>query len=119
MIAIVLLSSVAFGLDSDSHEHAIEAELKRAMDELVLPDQARPHHITVTLATGNYATVRAQDGAITEAYSGPSRDLRVDVRVGDPTFDNGNFRPSMGIPDGISSRHLAHEHSANSLRRDL
>ena len=119
MIAFALLSSVAFGLDSDSHERSVEAELKRAMNELVLPDQARPHHITVTLATGNYATARAQDGAIIETHSGPSRDLRVDLRVGDPAFDNGNFRPSMGIPDGIASRNLAHEHSAISLRRDL
>ena len=119
MIGLALLSLSAMAFNPDSYEAALTAEMQRAMDNLVLAGQERPHHITVTVATGAYATIRAQDGAVIERVSAPSRDLRVDVRVGDATLDNGNFLPSMGIPDGITSRQLADEHSPISLRRDV
>lgn len=119
MISLALLSLSAMALDADSYETALAAELERAMNELVLDGQERPHHITATVATGAYTTIRAQDGAVIERVTAPSRDLRVDVRVGSPTLDNGNFLPSMGIPDGITSRQLADEHSPISLRRDV
>jgi len=119
MIALAWLTLAALAIDADSYEAAVAAELKRAMDELVLDGQERPHHITATVATGAYTTIRAQDGAVIERMSAPSRDLRVDVRVGTPALDNGHFLPSMGIPDGITSRPLADEHSPISLQRDV
>ena len=119
MIGLFALSAMAFAVDSASIEAAVSAEMSRAMNGLMLPEQQRPHHITVTVSTGTYATVRAHDGAVTEERSGPSQELRVDLRVGTAEFDNGNFLPSMGIPDGIASRRLADEHAPIALRRDI
>lgn len=119
MIGLFCMLGVALSLDPVAHETIAKAEMQRALEGLKLPNQAVPHHITVTVSTGHFSSVRAQDGAITSSQSGPSRDLRVDVRVGDSNFDNGNFRPSMGIPDGVFSRRPADEYSDLSFQREL
>ena len=82
MIGLFALSAMAFAVDPASIEAAVSAEMSRAMSGLMLPEQQRPHHITVTVSTGTYATVRAHDGAVTEEDTGcaifPVEDSAVD-----------------------------------------
>jgi hypothetical protein len=119
MIASLLLLSHAFALDATTIETAVSKEIDRAMAGLQLPEQAQPHHISVVISDGNYAVAWAQDGAIIGGETGPSQFARVDVRVGTSAFDNGNFWPPMGIPNGITTRGLAHEVNEVAIRREL
>jgi len=119
MIAGLLLLSHAFALDTATIETAVSKEIDRAMEKLELPKQAQPHHISVAISNGNYAAAWAQEGALVGTETGPSQFARVDVRVGAPAFDNGNFWPPMGTPNGITTRGLAHEVNEVAIRREL
>ena len=119
MIAGLLLLSHAFALDTAIIESAVSKEIDRAMAGLELPNQAQPHHISIVISDGNYAVAWAQDGAIIGTDAGPTQFARVDVRVGSPAFDNGNFWPPMGVPNGITTRGLAHEVNEVAIRREL
>jgi len=119
MIPGLLLISHAFALDTATIETAVSKEIDRAMAGLELPDQAQPHHISIAVSDGNYAVVWAQEGALIGAEKGPTQFARVEVRVGSPAFDNGNFWPPMGVPNGITTRGLAHEVNEVAIRREL
>ncbi len=98
---------------------AAEAELARAMNELQLPDQPAPYLVSYEVVQGNVATARASMGALTTFDEGPFRRVRVDVRVGDYDFDNGNFNMSFGERAGTDSRGLPADEVETALRREM
>lgn len=97
---------------------AAHAEIARAAS-LQLPDQPAPYHVVYELLDGDVVTVGGAGGALTSFDHGPYRTVRVEVRVGDATFDNSNFNVSFGERDGVRVRGMPHEDVADALRREL
>jgi len=119
MIGIFLAVATAQGFDPASIETAVSAELGRAMKSLKLEDQPLPKHITVRLGAGEFSEVGTIDGALSYENSGPYRELRADIRVGDARMDSGNFSSAVGTRDGTAWRGLAHEDKVGAIRREL
>jgi len=121
VIAAILL---AFGLSTaaaDSGEQAaleaaLDAELQRSMDELVLPDQEQPYLVIYDVVDGAHATYHASFGALLTVTAEPHRQLRAEVRVGSYAFDSSNF-DAMGEPDGVMVTSLPLEYDERAVRR--
>ncbi|MBM3316868.1 MAG: hypothetical protein FJY75_03350 [Candidatus Eisenbacteria bacterium] len=70
---------------------AMEDELDRSLRELVLPDMPRPYFLAYRLQDTETATVSLRYGALVRADTSRSRALAVEVRTGEPAFDNSGF----------------------------
>jgi TldD protein len=95
---------------------SIQAEVERAKS-LELPGMPRPHHIVVTVLGEDESFVEATLGAVVKQDQDRARALKVEVRVGDPTFDSSNFigtaeEPIVVVPAPI-------EDDSSALRRTL
>jgi predicted Zn-dependent protease len=77
---------------ADPVRQAMEDELGRTMAKMHVEDQPRPHYAAYTVTEGEFARVSATFGAVTSQAQLRSRTLRSDVRVGDASFDSGNFQ---------------------------
>ena len=95
---------------------AIRAEVLRAK-ELELPGMPRPHHIAVTLLGEEEAVVEASLGAIIKEDRDHARVLKVEVRVGDPSFDSSNFLGTAEEPVVVAPTALQDDPEA--LRRSV
>jgi len=99
-------------------EAAIAAELDRGMSGLRLPDAPAPSLIAYDVLDGHVIDAFAEQGALVSSGADPYRNLRVEVRVGSPTFDSSNFS-AFGEPDGVIQRRLPLEDSPLALRREV
>ncbi len=99
-------------------ESAVAAELARAMGGLRLPDAPDPYFIAYDVLDGRVIDAFAEQGALVSTGEDPYRNLRVEVRVGSPTFDSSNFR-AFGEPDGVVQRRLPIEDAQVALRREI
>ncbi len=70
---------------------ALKDELNRSIIELHLPNQSKPYYIAYRVIDEKRIEIRASSGGL--LYSGESgtRDLYVDLRVGNYQLDNSNF----------------------------
>ncbi len=102
----------------DPLREALQSELDRSMDLLTLPGEPPPYWIAYDVTQGEVATVYAEAGAVLSRDLGPHRQLRVEVRCGDPDFDSGNF-DAMGEPDGVVVGGLPLEDNVLALRREI
>ena len=118
MIALCLMG-LAWAGEPTALESAIHTEVERAMSGLVLPDQPRSHHISVIVGDAQASEVWAADGALTMTDVSQPRFMRVDVRVGTPEVDSGNFRAAFGRRQGLVLRGLGREDHPLALRREL
>jgi predicted Zn-dependent protease len=88
----ILWSAAAAGAPADDVvRKAMTDEMARAMNELQIPKEPRPHRVMFVLTDVEQAVVGATFGALTTSMPRRWRNLRVEVRVGDRTFDSGNF----------------------------
>lgn len=115
----VWLMSVAWASEPDTLERAIDTEVQRAMSGLMLPDQPRAHHISVIVGDAQASEVWAADGSLTMTDSSQPRFMRVDVRVGSPEVDSGNFQAAFGRRQGMVLRGLGREDDELALRREV
>lgn len=116
----LLLCWLGLALAADpALQSAAEAELARAMTGLRLPDQPPPHFISIEALDGQVATAEASFGALVSLDVNPHRMLRVEVRVGTPQFDSGNFEGSWGTREGTVSRMLPTDDLEVALRREI
>lgn len=118
MIALALLLGAALASEP-ALKTAAEAELTRAMAELRLPDQPPPHFIAIEALDGQVVTAEAELGALMSLDVNPHRMLRVEVRVGTPELDSGNFEAGFGAREGTVSRMLPVEDVEIALRREI
>ena len=122
MIAFLLSlgAAVAAPLPADDATllEAVQAELGRAA-LLRLPGQPAPYHVVYEVLDGQVVTVGSAAGALTSFDHGPYRTARVEVRVGDSTFDNANFDVDFGERDGVRVRGLPAEDVLPALQREL
>ena len=118
MIALWFLG-LAWAGESDALEAAIHTEVERAMSDLTLPDQPKAHHISVIVGDAQASEVWAADGALTMTDFSQPRFMRVDVRVGTPEIDSGNFQAAFGRRQGLVLRGLGREDNTLALRREV
>ena len=71
---------------------AMQAELTREKDQLVLPGMQRPYYIEYRLEDVHTYEARASYGALTNESEGHQRVVRVEVRVGDYVTDSSSAR---------------------------
>jgi TldD protein len=70
---------------------ALRDEVGRAKTDLALPGMERPYLIVVRVEDESQSSVLASFGALDRDTHYRTRQLRVQVRVGDPALDNSNF----------------------------
>jgi hypothetical protein len=70
---------------------AMEDEMKRSMAELRMKGEAAPYYIAYELLDRTMSDIAGRLGAIVETPPRRTRTLRVEVRVGDYTFDSSRF----------------------------
>jgi len=70
---------------------AMQDEMKRSMAELRMKGEAAPYYIAYEVLDRTMSDMSARLGAIVENPPRRSRTLRVEVRVGDYTFDSSRF----------------------------
>jgi len=97
---------------------AMDDELSRSMTGLTLEGMAPPYFLSYGIEDVETATVRARYGAVVESERSDSRLLSVQVRVGDPSFDNTGFIGSWQDVSGMQSD-LAEEDDYASVRHQI
>lgn len=98
---------------------ALEGEVDRSMDQLVLPNAPRPYFISYTLLDTHQARATGSLGALLHSGEGRSRPLRAEVRVGDYASDNTNFATFGDDPSGLSGASLVTDDDPVAIARDL
>ncbi len=111
-------ADIPFQGQESTIQQAARAELDRARG-LRLPDQDVPYFIAMELSEGWSAAATATFGQLQSDRADPWRHLRVDVRMGSPSFDNVPFAGSMGSRGGTVVRALPEDDHAMALRREM
>ena len=97
---------------------AVQAEQKRGLS-LSLPDQESPYFIEYRIRDIYSSTIYANFGSIESMQEKHSRPFSVEVRVGDYSFDNGNFNGSMGSSNGVYRGYLPIEDHKEAIQKEL
>ncbi len=108
---IALLASLAL---AGPVEDAIRAELART-EELSLPDAPPLYHVRYQLLRMEQVDLHTHLGSLVRRSTLPMNGLGVEMRVGEPDFDNTGFG---GWQDGFLRTSLAAEPTAESVRLD-
>jgi hypothetical protein len=97
---------------------AAEKEMNRALENLSLPDQPLPYWIGFHIHDRQTQVAYSSNGSLIYSSEDSSRFARIDVRVGEPSFDNRNFN-SYSSNQGIILKPLPDEDNELALRREL
>ena len=115
---LVLCLVPAFGADSAGVTMtALRDELARSMAELRMDGMPRPYFIAYTVVDADTLTARASFGASLPTTEARSRRLQVELRVGEPAFDNTNFRDRSFLPTRALTRPLPLAEDYQEIRR--
>lgn len=102
---------------------AMRDELQRSVEELQLGGMEKPYFVAYRVHETKTARATASLGAVASRIENAGRLLTVEVRVGDPAFDNTNFheRPDFRSPLATASapKPLPLEDDYAELRRNL
>ncbi|MCK4304030.1 MAG: hypothetical protein KAY24_07310 [Candidatus Eisenbacteria sp.] len=130
-IAFLTLAPIAIGHDSgDPVFEAMELELDRSMDQLVLGGMSQPYFLGYRIQDSQMVMVEARYGALVQAESNRNRYLYIDLKVGAPNFDNSGFignwsdvynmREELPVEDDIRSlRHHIWLHTDHAYKTAL
>lgn len=95
VVSTVVASLVVDGPRPSAQESptlaAMQDEMKRSMAELRMKEEAAPYYIAYEVLDRTMSDVSGRLGAIVENPPRRTRTLRVEVRVGDYTFDSSRF----------------------------
>jgi PmbA/TldA metallopeptidase C-terminal domain len=131
ILPIILLSSVSSFAADDVVMRAMRDELERSMRKLQLENLQKPYFISYRSVETQGCSMGASFGALTNSYCEPaasdharSRNLSVEVRVGDYTRDNTNFFAPMmnaGVarPLGTGGTSVPIDDNYDEIRRQL
>ncbi len=102
-------TSYAQTADSDVVLRAMQDELKRSIDKLVIPGQEKPYFIEYEMMDTQGLNINASFGGIMFSQPSRARVATVEVRVGGYDFDNepGGYPMQVAIEDDYNS--LRHE----------
>ena len=95
---------------------ALMQEIERAKG-LELPGMPRPHHIATTLIGEHQCIVEASLGALIHSDRDQSRAIKVELRVGEPSFDSSNFLGAAEEPVVVAPAPL--DDDPEALRRTV
>jgi predicted Zn-dependent protease len=117
VIAALFVVLAAASPGDDVVRRAMADEMARAMKDLHIPNEPRPHRIVYVITDADEVNASATFGASIGTNARHWRNLRVEVRVGDRTFDSGNFADGgffldFPLPVALDDDYLA-------LRREL
>jgi TldD protein len=106
--------------DNDQTLHAMRDEMERSRTRLALPGVDKPFYIEYRLLDLDIRTVTASFGALLASSTSRSRQMIVDVRVGNYHLDSSNFLSEDGF-QGFLGRtgQVGIDRDYNSLRQDL
>jgi hypothetical protein len=107
-----------FKVDDAIVRKAMEDELARAKNGLRIGDEPRPYYIAYTITDFEETQDQATFGAAVQTRTERERTLRVDMRVGDPKFDNSNFTASFSTTEWYWNETTV-EDDYVALRREL
>jgi PmbA/TldA metallopeptidase C-terminal domain len=130
ILMVTLLSSFAASGADDVVMRAMRDELERSMRKLQLENLQKPYFISYRVVEIHSCGAGASFGALLESYCEPavtearSRNLGVEVRVGDYARDNTNFFAPMNIagvarPLGTGGARVPIDDNYDELRRQL
>ena len=95
---------------------AMTEELNRSLNELSLKDFSKPYYVAYSVFEVDRVMCAARDGGIVQASRDEGRDVRIDLRVGDWSFDSGNT--AFGV-SGHRLMSLPTEDDYHAVRRQL
>ncbi len=131
ILAITILCSVPTLAADDVVMRAMRDEMERSMRKLQLENLQKPYFISYRSVETQGCSMGASFGALTNSYCEPaasdharSRNLSVEVRVGDYTRDNSNFFAPMmnaGVarPLGTGGTSVPIDDNYDEFRRQL
>jgi len=119
-----LLAFSAAHAEDDVLQRALRDELARSMQQLQLEDLEQPYFISYLVREVKSKGSSATFGSLLNSGEGHSRDLSVEVRVGDYDLDNTNFRSYSFGGSGVvrmygGSMQLPLEDDYDELRRSI
>ena len=100
IVALLSISLLAAAkADEDALMQALREEMARTMEQLRMENLEAPYFVAYTVRDAERMGIQASFGALLPSSENRSRNLTVEVRVGDASFDNTNFTfgPSMGF----------------------
>ena len=105
-------------------QRALRDELARSMQQLQLEDLEQPYFVSYLVREVKSKGSSATFGSLLNSGEGHSRDLSVEVRVGDYALDNTNFRSFSFGGTGVvrmygGSMQLPLEDDYDELRRKI
>ena len=108
----------AFGAQPDGATmQALRDELARSMAELRMDGMPVPYFIAYTVVDADTLETGASFGASLPTTESRSRRLHVELRVGDPAFDNTNYRDRSFLPTRAQTRTLPLADDYQEIRR--
>jgi predicted Zn-dependent protease len=109
-----LLTSVAIQAE-DVVFRAMEDELNRSMDRLVIEDMQPPYFMSYLVKDYQTTLIKARYGSVVKSETDDQRYFYIEMRVGDPALDNTNF---VGTWQDLGTYRegLVEEDNYNSLR---
>uniref|UniRef100_A0A7C6ECV1 Metalloprotease TldD/E C-terminal domain-containing protein n=1 Tax=candidate division WOR-3 bacterium TaxID=2052148 RepID=A0A7C6ECV1_UNCW3 len=90
IFCLFLLISILYGQESPILQ-AMQDELLRTTKNLKLQKEKPPYYVAYRIDDKEDITITARFGAIVEDHSERTRNLYIDLRVGNYDFDNSNF----------------------------
>ncbi len=106
--------------ESDKTLYAMHDEMERARARLALPGVDKPFYIEYRLLDLDVCAVTASFGGLISTSVDRSRQMRVDVRVGDYHLDSSNFISDDGFQGFLGSTgQVGIDRDYHSLRQDL
>jgi hypothetical protein len=91
IVAVLFLACLPASAQESPTLSAMQDEMKRSMAELRMKGEAAPYYIAYEVLDRTISDVSGRLGAIVENPPRRTRTLRVEVRVGDYTFDSSRF----------------------------
>ena len=124
MLAVVVLvagvAPVAAPLAEDSVlMRAMRDELARSMAELQLEDAEKPYFLAYRVQERTYGNATASLGGLLSVSEGVNRQLLVELRVGDHSFDNTNFMAAGSAARRPNVATLSVDDDYDTLRRQI
>jgi len=100
---------------------AMDDEIRRSITRLQIEKQKKPYYISYRIEEREYIKIKASFGGLLYSNRNRIRDLYVDLRIGDYSFDNSNFvaRISHSRIIGSDYTSLPLDDNYDALRNDL
>jgi hypothetical protein len=130
LLPLLLSLPALFSLQNDAQNsdlifRALKDEMKRSTEDLKLDEYKSPYYLAYTIKEQDKFTTAASFGALCQKDRYCTRNLKVDLRVGDYSFDSSNFGGSGGLlglmkmSDNLSGTSITAEDNYDAIRHEL